>query len=269
MRKSAEYKNHRRGYPYPDDFVCQRPKAPGTQECPEPDGRNLDDLRPTSIGTSDPANNAAQGTITLDGPAAGGGVTIELFCDRTDVLKIDPSSLVIAEGEVMGTFTATGIAQPIMPTAMLDAIVSASLGTQTLTATLSIRPEAPATTTPKRPAMISMPATAGVSTAAGSTVRSVGIYQVNLSASPPVARGTTIQAQIVLDTIIDAFEHVNIDFEPRLIRRARCMIPPGTGAASGYFSFTVSTDFIGNSLRITATVESSGLSKSIDVAVAP
>ena len=106
------------------------------------------DVQPASIGTGDPAKSVAQGRVNLDAPAPAGGVTIILSCDRTDVIAIDRPTLFIAEGLQAGTFTITGIGQPLMPLSHVDATIRASLGTQTLTAPLSIRPENPATVVP-------------------------------------------------------------------------------------------------------------------------
>src|SRR5207253_8767327 len=106
------------------------------------------DVQPASIGTGDSAKNVAQGRVGLDAPAAAGGVSIVLSCNRTDVIAIDPPTLVIAEGLTSGTFTITGIGQPLTPLSHIDVTIRASLGTQTLTAPLSIRPENPVTAVP-------------------------------------------------------------------------------------------------------------------------
>jgi len=106
------------------------------------------DVQPASIGTSGSAKSVAQGRVDLNAPAPPGGVNILLSCDRSDVIAIDPAVLFIAESVATGSFTLTGIGQPLMPPSHIDASVRASLGTQTVTAPLSIRPDNPATVVP-------------------------------------------------------------------------------------------------------------------------
>jgi hypothetical protein len=115
------------------------------------------DVQPASIGTGDPATRVAQGRVNLHAPAPAGGVTIVLSCDRTDVIAIDRPTLFIAEGLQAGTFTITGIGQPLMSLSHVDVTIRASLGTQTLTAPLSIRPENPATVVPPAATPVALP----------------------------------------------------------------------------------------------------------------
>jgi hypothetical protein len=106
------------------------------------------DVLPASIGTGDPTKNAAQGRVQLDAPAPAGGITVVLSSDRSDVVVIDRPTLLIAEGLQKGNFTITGIPQALALLAHVDVTVQASLGTQTLKAPLSIRPENPTTAVP-------------------------------------------------------------------------------------------------------------------------
>jgi hypothetical protein len=115
------------------------------------------DVQPASIGTGDPATSLAEGRVSLDAPAPASGVTIVLSCDRTDVIAIDRPTLFIAEGLEAGTFTITGIGQPLMPLSHVDCTIRASLGTQTLTAPLALRPENPATVVPPSATPVALP----------------------------------------------------------------------------------------------------------------
>lgn len=78
-------------------------------------------------------------------PAPKGGVLVALSCDKPETAKVDPGSLVIAEGQVEGRFTITGIGQPLMSLQHIDATVSAAFADRVLTAPLSIYPETPVT----------------------------------------------------------------------------------------------------------------------------
>jgi hypothetical protein len=102
-------------------------------------------VQPTVISTSDPANHVAQGRVSLNQPAPAGGITVLVSIDRSDVVAIEPASVLIAEGQAAGTFTATGIPQALASSATIDATVSASLGNQTLTSPLAVRPGTPTT----------------------------------------------------------------------------------------------------------------------------
>jgi len=103
------------------------------------------DLNPTSISTSDTANRIAQGRVTLSGPAPPGGVSIALLCDKPEAAHVDPASLAIIEGQTSGVFTVTGIGQPLMQLQHIDATITATLADQTLTTSISVRPETPIT----------------------------------------------------------------------------------------------------------------------------
>ena len=103
------------------------------------------DLEPTSISTSDPANRVARGKVTLSEQAQAGGVNIVLSCDQPDVTQVDPPVLAVEEGAVEGVFTITGLEQALIQASHVDGTVSASFGSQTLTAPITIRPEAPVT----------------------------------------------------------------------------------------------------------------------------
>ena len=104
-------------------------------------------IQPSSISTSDPGATAL-GRITLDAASPESGLTVVLSCNRSDLIKLDPAPLPLAAGANSAVFTASVVPQPIMPATIVDATVSASLGTQTVTAPLSIKPQPPATTPP-------------------------------------------------------------------------------------------------------------------------
>jgi uncharacterized protein YkwD len=105
-------------------------------------------VNPTSIGTSDPANRTAQGQVVLTGAAGVGGLTVLLSVDQPDVAQIAPAQIAIAEGDSGGTFAVSGLVQPLGGPDHTDVTVRASLGGQTLAATLTVRPEPPATPPP-------------------------------------------------------------------------------------------------------------------------
>lgn len=105
-------------------------------------------VNPTSIGTSDPANRTAQGQVTLTDAAPAGGLTVLLSVDQPDVAQVVPALIAVAEGDLGGTFTVSGLAQPLGGPDHRDVTVRASLGDQTLAATLTVRPEPPATPPP-------------------------------------------------------------------------------------------------------------------------
>jgi hypothetical protein len=105
-------------------------------------------VAPTSIGTSDPANRTAQGQLILTGAAGPGGVAVLLSVDQPDLAQITPAQIAIAEGDSGGTFTVSGLVQPLGGPDHSDVTVRASLADQTLMATLTVRPEPPATPPP-------------------------------------------------------------------------------------------------------------------------
>ena len=97
-------------------------------------------VNPTSIGTSDPANRTAQGQVTLTGATGAGGLTVLLSVDQPDVAQIAPARIAVAEGSFGGTFTVSGLVQPLGGPDHTDVTVRASLADQTLMATLTVRP---------------------------------------------------------------------------------------------------------------------------------
>ena len=215
------------------------------------------DVRPTLIGTGDSAN-VAQGKVTLDSAAQAGGVTVQLSCDRTDFMSIDPRVLVIAEGQTIGSFTVTAIGQPLMSTANVDGTVRASLGTQTLTAPLSIRPEQPATVVP--PPAPPEPTTftwTGEPDLAGITLQTPS----PLPLQQPIGGQITLTGLVAVAPITGV-----IVFDPAVLPRQRFNM--ALGSYSQYFTFTLGADFPGSTLRITAIPDNGGVKKSIDVAVA-
>lgn len=219
-------------------------------------------VEPASISTSDPTKGTAQGRVTLDVPAPTGGITIPLSCDRMDVLAITPSSLVINEGNSAGTFAVSAIGQPLMATTNVDGTIRASLGNQSLTAPIAVRPEPPSTLVTSAPVRVSPPP---VPTDPGARVP--GIMTIDLYAPPPLPRGR-IQGRVTLDGVIDNPVTGMIILSPQVIAPIPLLFPPHVGVVPDcYFEFTLGPAFPGNSLRITASVDG-GSTKSVDVAVA-
>jgi hypothetical protein len=219
------------------------------------------DLTPTSIGTSESASNVAQGTARLDGPAPPGGVVVQLSCDRTDLLEIVPVSLSIAEGATLAGFTVTARVKSLMPTTPIDAKVSASLGNQTLSAPLSVRPEPPATIVQQAP--LEAASASGQTGGLGAPV--VGIYQLGVNGPTPLSRGGFYTGYVTIDSMTNVPPQVvTITFDPNVIPPQGCTI--SSDNMTGLFGFTLSPNFPGDTLRITA-VSSAGLKKYIDVSV--
>jgi hypothetical protein len=71
-------------------------------------------LDASSLSTGDSLKASTQGHISLDSPAATGGVTVLLSSDRADVIALTPSNLVVGEGVSGGSFTVNALAQPLM-----------------------------------------------------------------------------------------------------------------------------------------------------------
>jgi hypothetical protein len=211
-------------------------------------------VQPTSIATSDPASRTAQGRATLDGPAPAGGVTIQLSCDRADVMQVLPASLAIPEGATEGTFTITGNGQPILGSEHIDGTVQAALGSQTVTATLSIKPEPPATVAPPVSVPVTPPSTG-----------KRGIASISLLSPQPIPRGQTIQGQIMLDGQSLGTVPVVVVLMPPVVPPIQVQIPVGFNEA--YFTFSLGASFPGNTLQITATTDAGASTKSIEVAV--
>jgi hypothetical protein len=209
-------------------------------------------IQPASIGTSDPANRVAQGQVILDGPAPTGGVTVQLSSDRPDVTSVTPAALLIAESTTTGAFTVTGIAQPVMPTTNVDVTVNASLGNQTLTAPISVRPEPPPTVAVGAATWFSVPVT-GVP----------GIASLDLFTPPPLPRQETIQGRVKLDGLTFTPTVLIIEFEPPI--RAPMGVTVPAGMSEAYFQFWIGP-LVTFSLRITVAKDST-VSKPIDIPV--
>jgi hypothetical protein len=139
-------------------------------------------VQPASISTGDPTNLAAQGSVTLDHPASAKGDLVQVSVDRPDLVVISPVPVLIPAGKTSATFVASGILQSLTSSATVDATITASLGDQSLTAPLAVRPETPATppasggitTTPSVGTQTTGPGTqqtggAGVQTQGGNT----------------------------------------------------------------------------------------------------
>jgi len=174
-------------------------------------------VQPASISSSDPAQRVAQGLVTLDGLAPAGGVSIQLSCDRPDVVAVAPATLLILEGQNTGAFTATGIPQPILPTSQIDCSVRASLGSQTLVAPLSVRPEPPPTAPPV-PAAPIMPLVSS----------RPGIASIDLLTPPPLPRTQTVQGRVLLDGIFLANTPVTLILSPPVTPPISVLIPAGS-----------------------------------------
>jgi hypothetical protein len=142
-------------------------------------------LDASSLSTGDPAKASARGHVSLDSPAPAGGVTVLLSSDRADVIALAPSSLVINGGASEGLFTVSAVGQPLMAATSVDTTVRASLGTQTLSAPMTVRPEAP-TTTPFTPQTVPV-SPPPVST--DPSARVPGVLSIDLYTAPPLSRG--------------------------------------------------------------------------------
>ena len=213
------------------------------------------DVQPATINTGDPSQRVAQGRVTIDTAAPAGGVTVQISSDRNDILQIAPTAVVIPEGDTAGSFTVIGSPLPLMSSSQVDATVRASLGTQTLTAPLSIKPENPPTATAAPSAPVSPPSRSAI-----------GVGSIDLYTSPPLPRGQTIQGRIMLDGLPGFVTTiVTVTLTPAVGPPIGLEIP--AGFYEGYFTFTIASGFPGNTLRITATT-GMGADKSIDVAVA-
>jgi hypothetical protein len=212
------------------------------------------DVQPALIGTGDSAN-VAQGTVSLDVAAPAGGVTVQLSCDRTDLMSIDPSVMVIREGQTAGSFTVTASGQPLMSATNVDGTVRASLGARTLTAPLSIRPEQPATIVPP-------PATPAPTPFTGD----LEVASITLLTPSPLPLRQPISGQITLNGLASMAAVTGvIVYDPAVLPPQGFIIP--VGSFTSYFQFTLGPNFPGNTLRVTAMADKGGARKSIDVAV--
>lgn len=156
-------------------------------------------VQPASISTADPTNQTAQGIVTLDSPAPANGASVQVSVDRFNFVAISPILVLIPGGKTSATFVAHGILQPFASSATVDATITASLGSQSLTTQLAVHPQTPDTppasggVTTTGPGTTSSPAPgpgtqqtgdAGVQTQGGSTgVQTTGAG-VTVSPSP-------------------------------------------------------------------------------------
>jgi hypothetical protein len=102
-------------------------------------------VQPASISTGDPTNLTAQGSVTLDRPASADGDSVQVSVDRPDLVVISPVPVLIPAGKTSATFVASGILQSLTSSATVDTTITASLGAQSITAPLAVRPETPVT----------------------------------------------------------------------------------------------------------------------------
>jgi hypothetical protein len=168
------------------------------------------------------------------------------------MLRIDPASLMIAEGAASGNFTATATAPMIASSTPVDVTVSASLEGQTLTAQVSIRPENPATTVPSSATAFTLSAATmqAALNAAAAEPRPIGIQDLKVD-TPVITRGTTVHGQVVLDGILNTPEMIHINFDPSAIASTYFTIPAQTTPPpTGFFSFVVGANFPSNSVKI-------------------
>jgi len=89
----------------------------------------------TLIPTSVTGGNSSQGTVTLNGAAPSGGAVVTLSSSNTAVATV-PASVTVPAGTASATFTVT----TSTVTAATSAIISASYGGATATATLTVQP---------------------------------------------------------------------------------------------------------------------------------
>ena len=219
-------------------------------------------LDASSLSTGDSLKASTQGHISLDSPAPTGGVTVLLSSDRADVIALTPSNLVVGEGVSGGSFTVNAVAGPLMAATSIDTTIRASLGAQTLSAPLAVRPEAPVTMITPSVVAVSPPP---VST--DPTARVPGILSIDLYTPPPLPPGL-VHGCVTLDGLTDTIITGLITMSPPVVAPIPLMFPPSPSAVPAcYFSFTLGAAPHSDSVRITATTDG-GTSKSIDVAVA-
>jgi hypothetical protein len=226
------------------------------------------DIQPSSLSTSGPAATA-QGRITLDAAAPAGGLTVVLSCDRSDLIKLDPASVLIAAGGNSAVFTASVVPQPIMPAAMVDATVSASLGTKTVTARLSIKPQPPATT-PPHPGykLASVPNLTALGIPGGGPA-SLGIDQIYLGSYP--VRNELVQCAVDLEspapsggtTVVLKF--LDISWGVEVMTPQTVYVPAGGGTAN--FTFIIHEIYTSSAIVLLARVEPNALGKYVVVPV--
>jgi hypothetical protein len=169
------------------------------------------------------------------------------------VTSVTPAALSIAEGENSGAFTVTGIPQAVMTMTIIDVTVSASLGGQTMTAPVSVVPEAPTPGPVIVAGLFSTPVT-GVP----------GVTSLDLFTPPPLPRGQDIQGRVQLDAVALTPTVLTIVPTPSVLAAIGVIVP--AGSTEGYFQFAL--DPSASSLQITV-LKDSFVSKAIDIAVAP
>jgi hypothetical protein len=219
-------------------------------------------LEASSLSTGDPIKSSTLAHLSLDSPASAGGVTVLISSDRPDVISISPSSLLIGEGASDGSFTLSAIAQPLTAAANVDATIRASLGTQTLSTLVTVRPEPPATVVTSPMASVSAPPVA-----TDPSARRPGVMSIELFTPPPLPR-SLVPGRVTLDGLTNQTVTGMVTFSPSVAAPIPLTFPPSPGALPAcFFSFTPSGELAGNSLRITATIDG-GATKSIDVPVA-
>jgi hypothetical protein len=227
------------------------------------------DIKPSSLSTSDPAATA-QGRITLDAAAPAGGLTVVLSCDRSDLIKLDPASVLIAAGGNSAVFTASVVPQPIMPAAMVDATVSASLGTKTVTARLSIKPQPPATTPPLLSYRLFSSALnlTALGIPSGGPF-SLGIDQIYLGGYP--VRNEPVQGAVDLGgPAPSGGTTVVVTFLDALTGQAAIIpqtISVPAGARTATFTFTIPQTYTPSTLVVLVRVEPYALGKYVEVPV--
>lgn len=223
------------------------------------------DVQPTTVVT-DGQNSVAQGKITLDRAAPSGGVSVQLTCDRADLVRIEPATLTVPEGAISAAFTATAIAQSLMASTTLDRAISASLHGQFLSTSISVTAAAPVANAAQSPSIFPLSPTL-----LSNAIKRVGA----ISSGPPDAvgilnlmmigtyqrPGSMITAAVEL-TEPFATETVSITFDPNVMTPLFVKVEDLTN-----FQFYLPENFSSNTLRITATVLASGKSKSIEVPI--
>jgi hypothetical protein len=226
------------------------------------------DIQPSSLSTSDTAATA-QGRITLDAAAPAGGLTVVLSCDRSDLIKLDPGSVLIAAGGNSAVFKASVVPQPIMPAAMVDATVSASLGTKTVTARLSIKPQPPATTPPLLGYRLGSALNLTALGIPGGGPASLGIDQIYLGGL--VFRDVPAQCAVLLDSPAPSGgTTVVVTFFNALTGQA-AIIPQinsvPAGANTAIINFTIPQTYTPSTVVILVRVEPHAVGKYVEVPV--
>ena len=187
-------------------------------------------LNPTSVA----GGNSSTGTVTLSGPAPGGGAQVALSSSNTAAATV-PSSVTVPAGATSATFTVS----TSVVTASTAVTISAAYGGATRTASLAVTPAAP-----PPPTLASLGLNPTSVTGGNSSTGTV-----TLSGAAP-AGGATV-----------ALSGSN----------GAARVPSSVAVAAGATSatFTVSTSAVAASTTVTISAAYGGVTRSASLTVAP